>query len=176
MSNPSEYSGPAIAEAIDAMVAAMLKRHSDTDSLVVVSIANGGIQLGERIAAQLSQSTGREIPTGVGDITFHRDDIGLQPISKISLPTELPFSIDDTTVILVDDVLYSGRTVRAAINELFDQGRPSRIELAVLFHREDTRLPIQPDYFGFRRKIDPAKTVSLEMDPDDPNTAQLLIH
>ena len=158
------------------MVAAMLRRHSDTDSLVVVSIANGGIQLGECIARQLSRATGRDIPTGVVDITFHRDDIGLQPISKISLPTELPFSIDDTSVILVDDVLYSGRTVRAAINELFDQGRPSCIELAVLFHRDETRLPIQPDYFGFRRKIDSAKTVSLELQPEDPGTAQLVIH
>lgn len=175
MSPIAEITSEHIAEAVDAMIQDILKKHRDNPEVVVVGIANGGIQLGTHIAQALTGHWGREVPFGVVDITFHRDDIGLQPISKISLPTELPFSIDDTTVILVDDVLYSGRTARAALNELFDQGRPAAIELCVLVHREATRLPIQPDYYGFRQKVDPDRKVTLDLEPGNLQSAQLTI-
>ena len=164
MDSISEITSSQIGDAIESMIEKILEKHRENTEVVVVGIANGGINLGQHLAEALEERWKREVPFGVVDITFQRDDIGLQPISKISLPTELPFSIDDKTVILVDDVLYSGRTARAALNELFDQGRPAAIEFLVLVHRQATRLPIQPDYFGFCHWADPGKKVTLDFE------------
>lgn len=173
MDSISEITSSHISDAIESMIKKILEKHQENVEVVVVGIANGGINLGQHLAQALEERWKREVPFGIVDITFHRDDIGLQPISKISLPTELPFSIDDKTVILVDDVLYSGRTVRAALNELFDQGRPAAIELLVLVHREATRLPIQPDYCGFHQVVDSEKKVTLDLEPGKLQSAEL---
>lgn len=171
----TEIAAPRISAAVEELAEQVVSRHRETDQLAVVGIANGGIRLAGHLARLLEASLGRSIPSGVVDITFHRDDIGLQPITKISLPTALPFSIDDAHVLLVDDVLHTGRTVRAALNELFDQGRPSAIELLVFYHRLDTRLPIQPDYCAFKNKVDPERKVLLHLEADTLDHASLKI-
>ena len=166
-------SGPELLQAMNNLVDAVLAVHEDPSNLVLVSIANGGISLGQWLQAELTSHYKQSIPSGVVDITFHRDDIGLQPISKISLPTALEFSIDDATVLLVDDVLDSGRTARAAINELFDQGRPASIELLVMFDKMNHLLPIRPDFVGFSRKDPSAHRVRLDLDPNQPEQAKI---
>jgi pyrimidine operon attenuation protein/uracil phosphoribosyltransferase len=105
---------------------------------------------------------------GVVDIAFHRDDIGQRPIPLTSASTDLPFAIDEATIILADDVYFSGRTARAALNEIFDQGRPAQIELAVLCERSGRRLPIVPDHVGFVLETTPEQRVEVKLDFDHP--------
>ncbi len=98
-------------------------KHRDHKELVIVGIANGGIPFSINLARALEKNLGHPVPCGSVDISFHRDDIGHKPITSIDNPTVLPVNIEDATVILADDVLFSGRTARAALNEIFDQGR-----------------------------------------------------
>src|SRR5690606_33784201 len=119
-------------------------------SLALVGIRQRGVPLARRLAANIQSITGLEVPTGALDITLYRDDlmrhaVGHQPIVR---STDIPFSIDDKRIVLVDDVLYTGRTIRAAIDALIDFGRPSVIQLVVLVDRGHRELPIKPDYVG----------------------------
>ncbi len=166
----------AIHAEIERMLTEMAARYREDDTLALVGIANGGIDLARRLAAGLETALGREVPCGIVDISFHRDDIGKRPITKISMPTELPFAVDDRTVLLVDDVFFSGRTVRAALNELFDQGRPQSIQFAVLFDRGHHRLPLRPDFAGFTEAIEPERKVRVALDNDDPARDRITIH
>ncbi len=123
----------------------------------IVGIHTGGAWLAEKLHGMLGLKT----PPGLLDISFYRDDfgrIGLHPEVKRS---EIPFDVDDTDIILVDDVLHTGRTVRAAINELFDYGRPARIRLAVLVDRGGRELPIEPTFCAFRVVLDEEKMIDL---------------
>jgi pyrimidine operon attenuation protein / uracil phosphoribosyltransferase len=108
--------------------------------------------LARRLHSQLSELTDAEIPFGTVDISFYRDDLGMREHGPGATPvvrsTQLDFSIDNRTIVIVDDVLYTGRTVRAAIDVLFDYGRPARVQLAVLADRGHRELPIRPDYVG----------------------------
>jgi len=126
----------------------ILEKHKGTQKLVLIGIRTGGVFLADRIKAKIFSIEGTDIPTGDLDITLYRDDwtrIGHQPIVQ---KTELPFSLDGKQVVLVDDVLFTGRTVRAAMDALIDFGRPDRIELAVLIDRGHRELPIQANYVG----------------------------
>ena len=123
---------------------------SSEDALALVGIRQRGVPLARRIAANIQEITGRPVPSGALDITLSRDDlmrhaVGHQPIVR---STEIPFSIDDKRIVLVDDVLYTGRTIRAAIDALIDFGRPSAIQLVALVDRGHRELPIKPDYVG----------------------------
>ena len=118
-------------------------RHADRTRLLLLGIANGGVELARRLARQVGARA------GTIDISFHRDDIGRHPIPKEFAPTQIPADVHGATVILVDDVLFSGRTVKAALDEIFDHGRPTRVELAVLVDRGGRRLPLAADYLGF---------------------------
>jgi pyrimidine operon attenuation protein/uracil phosphoribosyltransferase len=129
--------------AIERLAAAIRVRHRHTDGLLVLGIANGGIPVARRICAKLGIKR-----VGDLDISFHRDDIGKHPIPKEFTPTLLPGDVNGATVLLVDDVLFSGRTVKAALDELFDHGRPARVELAVLVDRASRKLPIVADFSG----------------------------
>jgi len=129
---------------------------------MLLGIANGGITLARRLADQLHLKS-----TGTLDISFHRDDIGRHPIPKEFTPTHLPADVNGATVILVDDVLFSGRTVKAALDELFDHGRPAKVELAVLVDRGDRRLPIAADYTGISLTADSAAKVVVTLDATD---------
>ncbi len=131
-----------IQAAIARLAAAISARHRSPGALLLLGIANGGIEL----ACRLARLTGAR--AGVLDISFHRDDLARRPIPKERAPTHIPADVSDATVILVDDVLYSGRTVKAALDELFDHGRPTKVELAVLVDRGCRRLPFTADYAG----------------------------
>lgn len=128
----------------------ILERHRGTDNLALIGIRARGVPLAERLAANLRTAGGLDVPTGSLDITLYRDDlmrhqVGPQPILR---RTEIPFSIDGKMILLVDDVLYTGRTIRAALDALIDFGRPSAIQLVALVDRGHRELPIRADYVG----------------------------
>jgi pyrimidine operon attenuation protein / uracil phosphoribosyltransferase len=126
----------------------ILERTDGATEVVLLGIPTRGVPLARRLAARLSQTEGIEVPVGSLDITLYRDDLRLRPARTLG-PTEVPESgIDGKVVILVDDVLYSGRTVRAALDALGDLGRPRAVQLAVLVDRGHRELPIRPDYVG----------------------------
>ncbi|HEX5069151.1 MAG TPA: bifunctional pyr operon transcriptional regulator/uracil phosphoribosyltransferase PyrR [Vicinamibacterales bacterium] len=128
----------------------ILERNRGVENLALVGIRARGVPIAERLAAALKGLTGVEVPTGALDITLYRDDlmrhaVGPQPVIR---RTEIPFSIDDRLILLVDDVLYTGRTIRAALDALIDFGRPKAIQLVALVDRGHRELPIRADYVG----------------------------
>jgi pyrimidine operon attenuation protein/uracil phosphoribosyltransferase len=128
----------------------VLERNRGTGELALVGIRTRGVPLARRLARALKEINGHEVPTGALDITLYRDDlmrnaVGPQPLIR---KTEIPFSIDDRKILLVDDVLYTGRTIRAALDALIDFGRPRAIQLIVLVDRGHRELPIKADYVG----------------------------
>lgn len=148
----------------DALIARLvaLIRPTLRDGTVMVGIHSGGVWVAERLHALLALDT----PLGMLDISFYRDDfsrIGLNPQVR---PSRLPFDLEDRTILLVDDVLHTGRTVRAAMNELFDYGRPAAIRLAVLVDRGGHELPICPDFAGATLDVPEGHHVELSRQPD----------
>lgn len=148
-----------IATIIDDMVVQLNKlvTSSGHTNPAIVGIHTGGVW----IAEQLHRKMAIREPLGSLDIAFYRDDftrVGMNPVVR---PSELPFSIDDRHIILVDDVLYTGRTIRAALNELFDYGRPASIMLAVLIDRGGRELPIQANVVGFHVDLKPEEQIKL---------------
>ena len=128
----------------------IVERNRGTGDIALVGIRSRGVPIAKRLAAILHEVTGQEVATGALDITLYRDDlmkaaVGPQPIVR---KTEIPFSIDGRHIVLVDDVLYTGRTVRAALDALIDFGRPSTIQLVVLVDRGHRELPVKADYVG----------------------------
>src|SRR5512145_2884555 len=126
----------------------ILERHPDVKRLALVGVRSRGVPLARRLARLIGEAGGQQPAVGALDITLYRDDftsLAAQPITK---GTDIVFSIDGRTVVLVDDVLFTGRTVRAALDQLIDFGRPARIELAVLVDRGHRELPIRADYVG----------------------------
>lgn len=131
----------------------IVERHADPSQLALVGIHTRGVPLAARLAALIGEFAGAEPATGSVDIALYRDDVGLDAQSRRgALPvvgdTALDFNVTDRTVILVDDVLFTGRTIRAAIDAIFDYGRPPLVQLAVLVDRGHRELPIRPDYVG----------------------------
>ena len=128
----------------------ILERNRGLDDLALVGIRTRGVPIAKRIARALKEINGDDVPTGALDITLYRDDlmrhaVGPQPVVR---RTEIPFSIDDRKILLVDDVLYTGRTIRAALDALIDFGRPRAIQLIALVDRGHRELPIKADYVG----------------------------
>lgn len=128
----------------------IIERNRGTEDLALVGIRTRGVPIARRLADLLRGINGVEVPTGALDITLYRDDlmrhtVGPQPLVR---KTEIPFSIDDKRILLVDDVLYTGRTIRAALDALIDFGRPKAIQLVVLVDRGHRELPIKADYVG----------------------------
>ncbi len=117
-------------------------------TLAIVGIHRRGAFLARRLQAQLSELLGFDVPLGDLDIGFYRDDVGRRPQAPVVHASHVEFDVAGRTVVVVDDVLYTGRTVRAAIEALFDYGRPDRVQLAVLADRGHRELPIRPDYVG----------------------------
>ncbi|MEO7041641.1 MAG: bifunctional pyr operon transcriptional regulator/uracil phosphoribosyltransferase PyrR [Gemmatimonadaceae bacterium] len=142
----------AVERTLRRMAGEIVESNGGTDNLIIVGIQRRGVQLADRIVALIKASDGVTVPRGALDITLYRDDlqtIGPRPVVGA---TDIPGAIDGSTVVIVDDVLFTGRTIRAALDELADFGRPARIELAVLIDRGGRELPIQPDVVG--RKIE----------------------
>jgi len=139
----------------------ILEKHKSLEELRLVGVRRRGVPLSVRLAALLAEIGGAEPPTGALDITLYRDDrteIAQQPILR---KTEIPFSLEGATVVLVDDVLYTGRTVRAALDGLMELGRPNVIQLAVLVDRGHRELPIRADYVG--KNVPTAKDDEVEV-------------
>jgi pyrimidine operon attenuation protein/uracil phosphoribosyltransferase len=125
-----------------------VEKQAGTDGLVLVGIQRRGVPLAHRLAASILEHEGAEIPVGALDITFYRDDLSLVAQQPIVKGTDLPFDLNGATVVLVDDVLFTGRTIRAAMDALVDFGRPQAIRLAVLVDRGHRELPIRADHVG----------------------------
>jgi pyrimidine operon attenuation protein / uracil phosphoribosyltransferase len=117
-------------------------------SVALVGIHRRGAHLANRLHALTSELLEQPVPLGFVDIAFYRDDFAIRPQAPVVYGTQLEFPIDGRTIVIVDDVLYTGRTVRAAIDEIFDYGRPARVQLAALVDRGHRELPIRPDYVG----------------------------
>jgi pyrimidine operon attenuation protein/uracil phosphoribosyltransferase len=153
----------------------ILEKNPGEENLAVVGIHTRGAFLGSRIHRQICQVGGLQYATGNLDISFYRDDVAArgavgvipntpQPVVK---DTDLPFAIDGARVVLVDDVLYTGRTIRAAIDALFDYGRPAAVQLAVLVDRGHRELPIRPDYVGKNLPTAPRERISVRVEERD---------
>lgn len=162
-----KHDAKTIHQAIDRVATAIAARHSATPGLLILGIANGGIELARRLVERLNKA-GLRPGTGTLDISFHRDDIGNHPIPKEHAPTMIPHDVNGATVILADDVLHSGRTVKAALDELFDHGRPASVELAVLVDRGGRLLPVAAAYTGISLVAYDDEKVRVRLDPADP--------
>ncbi len=148
----------------------ILERNKRASALVLVGIANRGDDLARRLAAQIERIEGQTVPVGVLDITFYRDDIGMRAEAPEVHETRIGFDINGKTVVLVDDVLYTGRTIRAAMDALVDFGRPTAIQLAVLVDRGHRELPIRADFVGKNlptRKGEDVRVALKELDGED---------
>lgn len=138
----------AIQRALIRIAHEVVERHPDTEQLILVGIHSRGAPIAERIAASILDFEGAAVQQGAIDIGLHRDDLSLRGVRSTLQPSSLPASMDDRIVVLVDDVLFTGRSIRAALDALVDYGRPAAIELAVLVDRGHRELPIRPDYVG----------------------------
>jgi pyrimidine operon attenuation protein/uracil phosphoribosyltransferase len=158
-----------IGRALTRIAHEIVERNKGTDNLALVGIRTRGVPIARRIARSLREITGQEVPTGALDITMYRDDlmrhaIGPQPVVR---RTEIQFSIDDRKILLVDDVLYTGRTTRAALDALIDYGRPKAIQLIVLVDRGHRELPIKADYVGKNLPTAPEQSVQVRLQEID---------
>jgi len=140
--------GDRLARTLARMAHEILERHPDMSQVVLVGVRTRGVPLARRLARTIKKAAGLEPAVGALDITLYRDDLTTIAPHPVLKGTDIPTSIDGRTVILVDDVLYTGRTVRAALDELIDFGRPARIRLAVVVDRGHRELPIRADFVG----------------------------
>jgi pyrimidine operon attenuation protein/uracil phosphoribosyltransferase len=152
----------AIQRAVRRMAREVAER-AGTGELAIVGIRRGGVYLAERLRRELVSAGGRVPPMGTLDIALYRDDLSERAPSPVVGPTDIPFAITGKTIVLVDDVLYTGRTVRAALDELVDFGRPRRVLLAVLVDRGGRELPIAPDVIGVQVAVPEAEQVEVRL-------------
>lgn len=148
------------AEAIYRRFSGRVRERTDGRDVRLVGVRTGGVWLAERLKEEL----GIRHPVGVLDISFYRDDFDKQGLSPTVKPSRIEFDVDGQHLLLVDDVLYTGRTVRAAMNELFDYGRPARIDLAVLIDRGGRELPVEASVVGATLEVPPEVSVVLSRD------------
>ena len=164
----------AVERTLTRMADEIVELNEGVDNLIIVGIQRRGVQLARQISALIEKSESARVPQGSLDITLYRDDlqtIGPRPVVG---PTDIPWDIDGRTVVIVDDVLYTGRTVRAALDELADFGRPAHIALAVLIDRGGRELPIQPDIVGKKLSVDDGERVDVLVEELDGRTAVII--
>jgi pyrimidine operon attenuation protein/uracil phosphoribosyltransferase len=138
----------AIRRALRRIAHEIVERNPQLEKIILAGIPSRGVEIGGRIAGFIREIENVDIQTGVIDVAMHRDDVGTRPELPVVRASELPLPLEDRTVVIVDDVLYTGRTVRAAMDAINSFGRPARIQLAVLVDRGHRELPIRPDYVG----------------------------
>jgi len=149
-----------VARAVTRIAHEILESNRGSDNLVLLGIPTRGVTLAARIAAAIFEIDGATVPLGSLDVTMYRDDLHENPMREPA-PTTVPVDIDQATVVLVDDVLYSGRTVRAALDALTDLGRPDIVRLAVLIDRGHRELPIRADYVGKNLPSSPGERINV---------------
>ncbi len=144
----------------------IIERNRGLDGIIIVGLQRGGVWLAERLVASINQiegETSRPIPLGKLDVSLFRDDISLRPVTPVAV-TEIPADLTGSKVVLVDDVLFTGRTVRAALDALNRYGRPSSVQLAVMIDRGHRELPIRPDYVG--KNLPTGRDEDVQVRPD----------
>src|SRR5688572_11732442 len=170
----------ALARTLSRIAHEIIERNDDLGALALVGIHTRGVPLAERLAALIEERSGEEVGLGAVDITFHRDDTHLegrapgqgQPVVHA---TSLDFDLAGMTCVLVDDVLYTGRTIRAATETLFERGRPARVQLAALVDRGHRELPIRPDYVGKNLPTARSERIQVELEEIDGADRILLV-
>ena len=176
---PKENSIALDAQAVDRtlrrMAEEIVELNDGTDNLIIVGIQRRGVQLADRIARTIKEREGVDVPRGALDITLYRDDLQTVGPRPVVGPTSLPVDIDGQRVVIVDDVLYTGRTVRAALDELADFGRPARIALAVLVDRGGRELPIHADVVGKTIAVAPEDRVDVLVEELDGRDAVVVV-
>lgn len=155
---------PDIEIALQRMCLQILEKNSEPEKIAVVGIHTCGVHLGKRIHTLLSEKFDFDIAYGSLDINLYRDDWSLMTQNPVVKTTDISFDVDNAAIILVDDVIFSGRTIRAAMDALFDYGRPATLQLATLIDRGERELPIQPDYVGLTTEIQPDERINVLVD------------
>lgn len=153
----------------------IIEKTQDPGEAVVIGIRRRGAVLAERLAEKLEALAGHPFPLGVLDITLYKDDLSTVADHPVLNGTNIPFSLDGKTVILVDDVLYTGRTTLAALRALFDLGSPASVKLCVLIDRGRRELPMQPDYVGRQLETTENEIIEVKVDPIDGEERVLLV-
>ncbi|MCS7229963.1 MAG: bifunctional pyr operon transcriptional regulator/uracil phosphoribosyltransferase PyrR [Candidatus Kryptonium sp.] len=153
----------------------IIERNKGSKNLAIVGIRTRGEFLARRLAEKISKLENTEIPVGILDITFYRDDVRLKLRQPEVKTTEISFPVDDKDIILVDDVLFTGRTVRSALDELIDFGRPKTVQLVVLIDRGNRELPIQADFVGKKVKTSLNEEIKVNLKEVDGEDSVLLI-
>jgi pyrimidine operon attenuation protein/uracil phosphoribosyltransferase len=157
----------AIARALMRIAHEILEKNKGTENLCLVGIRNRGVYLAKRLAECIKKIDDKDVPVGILDITLYRDDLTLIASQPVVRKTEIDFDINDKNLVLVDDVLYTGRTVRAALDALVDFGRPKSIQLAVLVDRGHRELPVRADYAGKNIPTSQKETVEVRLEDTD---------
>ena len=145
----------------------IVEKNKGVENIVLVGIRTRGVPIAERIADEIEQIEGKKPPVGILDITLYRDDLSTLSYQPIVPPTQMPVDITGKTIVLTDDVLYTGRTIRAALDAIIDMGRPKTIQLAVLIDRGHRELPIRADYVGKNVPTAAKEVVSVQLDSID---------
>lgn len=153
----------------------ILERNKGSEKLILVGVRTRGVYVAQRILKEVEKIEKKKIPLGILDITMYRDDFRQRLKQPIVQQTDIPFDIDEKTVVLVDDVLYTGRTTRAALEALMSFGRPAKIQLAVLVDRGHRELPIKPDYVGKNIPTSIGEEIQVKMIEVDDDDCVLLV-
>lgn len=151
------------------------ERNKGVEDLVIIGIRTRGVPLAKRLAELIKEHEKSEIPVGTLDITFYRDDLTLITPQPVVRRSDIPFEINEKKVVLVDDVLYTGRTVRAALDALMDLGRPSMIQLAVLIDRGHRELPIRADFIGKNVPTSKRESIQVKLEEVDGEEKVLIL-
>ena len=153
----------------------ILEQNQGTSNVVLIGIRRRGVPLAERLARMMRSASGTDVPVGTLDITLYRDDLSLVAPQPVVQSSDITFGVDDKAVILVDDVLYTGRTVRAAMNGLFDLGRPRRIQLCVLIDRGHRELPVEASYVGRQVQTSDTEIIEVRLNEIDQQERVMLV-
>ena len=165
----------AIRRALTRIAHEIVERNKGIEDIVLVGIRTRGVPMAERIQATIEQIEGKKPPLGILDITLYRDDLSTLSYQPIVHPTDLSVDVTGKNIVLVDDVLYTGRTIRAALDAIIDMGRPKNIQLAVLIDRGHRELPIRADFVGKSVPTSAKEIVSVQLAPTDGGDERVVI-
>lgn len=165
---------PALSRAMTRIAHEIVEKNKGMDDLVLIGIQRRGVPMSLRIADLLESIEQKRPEVGILDITFYRDDLSMLSAHPIVNGTDIPFDINDKKIVLIDDVMYTGRTVRAAIEAIFDMGRPAAIQLAIMVDRGHRQLPFRPDYVGKNVPTSQTESIHVELEEIDGNDRVVL--
>ena len=167
--------GARMNRAIRRMAIEVVEKNRGLEQLMIVGIRSRGVPIAERMVAEIEQMEGKPVPFGILDITLYRDDLTTIAPNPVVKPTKFPEPINDKVIVLVDDVLYTGRTVRAALDALIDFGRPKQVMLAVLIDRGHRELPIHADVIGKTVPTDADEVIKVKLAETDDGEDEVLL-